>query len=65
MGQVVALDALFAGRQVWHGRAQPAPEPGNQPTGWEALDADASHQLYTNPNPQDTATNRHGRGIAL
>ena len=38
MGQVVALDALFAGRQVWHGRAQPAPEPGNQPTGWEALD---------------------------
>ena len=39
MGQVVALDALFAGRQVWHGRAQPAPEPGNQPTGWAALDA--------------------------
>lgn len=39
MGQVVALDALFAGRQVWHGRAQPATAPGNQPTGWAALDA--------------------------
>lgn len=39
MGQVVALDALFAGRQVWHGRAAPAPEPGSQPTGWAELDA--------------------------
>jgi hypothetical protein len=39
MGQVLALDALLAGRQVWHGRAQPAPAPGNQPTGWAALDA--------------------------
>jgi hypothetical protein len=38
MGQVVALDALFAGRQVWHGRAAPAPAPGSQPTGWPALD---------------------------
>ncbi|NKJ20769.1 translesion DNA synthesis-associated protein ImuA [Dyella sp. SG609] len=39
MGQVVALDALFAGRQVWHGRAAPAAEPGSQPTGWAQLDA--------------------------
>jgi len=39
MGQVVALDALFAGRQVWHGRAAPTPEPGSQPSGWAQLDA--------------------------
>jgi hypothetical protein len=38
MGQVLALDALIHARQVWHGRATPAPG-GSQPTGWPQLDA--------------------------
>jgi hypothetical protein len=38
MGQVVALDSLFHSRQVWQGRAAPAPST-RQPTGWPMLDA--------------------------
>ncbi|RDI99443.1 translesion DNA synthesis-associated protein ImuA [Dyella solisilvae] len=38
MGQVVALDSLLHARQVWHGRATPAPD-SSQPTGWPDLDA--------------------------
>lgn len=38
MGQVVALDSLLHSRQVWQGRAVPAPS-STQPTGWPMLDA--------------------------
>ena len=37
-GQVVALDALLAGRRVWRGRPATLP-PSAQPTGHAALDA--------------------------
>ena len=37
-GQVVALDALLAGRRVWRGRQATLP-PNAQPTGHAALDA--------------------------
>jgi hypothetical protein len=37
-GQVVALDALLAGRRVWRGRAATLP-PSAQPTGHAELDA--------------------------
>lgn len=35
---MVALASLLEGRQVWRGRATPAPA-SDQPTGWPALDA--------------------------
>ena len=38
MSKVVALASLLEGRQVWRGRATPAPV-SEQPTGWPALDA--------------------------
>lgn len=38
MGNVVALSSLIQGRQVWQGRAAPAPG-SDQPTGWAMLDA--------------------------
>lgn len=38
MGQVVALSSLLAGRQVWQGRAAPAPA-GGYASGWATLDA--------------------------
>jgi len=37
MAAVVALSTLLDARQVWRGRAAPAPL-GEQPTGWAALD---------------------------
>ncbi|MFC4763973.1 translesion DNA synthesis-associated protein ImuA [Dyella koreensis] len=38
MGQIVALQSLIEGRQVWQGRAVPLPS-GGETTGWPALDA--------------------------
>ena len=38
MNAAVPLSALLDARQVWRGRASEVP-PGDQPTGWRALDA--------------------------
>jgi len=38
MGNVLALSTLIDRRQVWQGKATPAPS-SDQPTGWEMLDA--------------------------
>jgi len=37
MGELLSLSPLLESRQVWHGRAQPAPADGI-PSGWPALD---------------------------